>query len=141
MFEQRVRARARSCALLWRIHTALKIVLFVGANIEALQDKTGHTPLHWAAIGGNTKMCFLLVLKGRLCWQQGCRYFFFFLVVCCAQRFTDVDVVVIGADPLKRDALGQNGLMHAAQYGKVMTCYFFLHASQFYEDVETGERC
>merc|ERR1712000_69242 len=83
-------------------HFFLAIIRYKGAKIEAEQDKTGHTPLHWAAIGGNTKMCFLLVLKG--------------------------------CNILKADALGQNGLMHAAQYGKLMTCYFFLHANQFFEE-------
>lgn len=47
-------------------HFFLAIIRYKGAKIEAEQDKTGHTPLHWAAIGGNTKMCFLLVLKGEL---------------------------------------------------------------------------
>ena len=51
----------------------LAIIRYKGAKIEAEQDKTGHTPLHWAAIGGNTKMCFLLVLKGELN-----NFFFFF---------------------------------------------------------------
>lgn len=50
------------------------------------------------------------------------------------QLFNNICDHIKGCNILKADALGQNGLMHAAQYGKLMTCYFFLHANQFFEE-------
>lgn len=38
------------------------------------------------------------------------------------------------------DLLGHNGLLHAAQYGQSLACYFFLHLDRFVEGVPVPAR-
>ena len=35
-----------------------------GARLATMRDKDGHTPLHWAALGGYTDLCEVFVDKG-----------------------------------------------------------------------------
>lgn len=83
--------------------SVVELLLAHGALID-VANQSGHTPCHWAAIGGHVKLLHRLVLgDGR-------------------DNF---------ADPLRADLLGHTGLLHAAQYGQSLACYFFLHLDRF----------
>ena len=39
-------------------------LFFIDGAVVDLEDKEGRTPLHWAAVGGRTEICAMLISHG-----------------------------------------------------------------------------
>jgi ankyrin repeat protein len=112
-------------------------LLATSREVAVLREEDGTTTLHWACLNGHLAVAKVLLSHGApidepnkaghtpLHWAAiggHCKVLF--------------HLVLAGADPLKTDSLGHNGLLHAAQYGNPLACYFFLHADRFFQGLE-----
>lgn len=69
-----------------------------GPGVLSLRDDKGHTPAHWACLGGHTAILRFLI-ENKVSWYLCCLYFFiayiFYIIICSGEGVLNESVILL----------------------------------------------